>query len=103
MKIQDEKKVIYQSPNGALQLKADVENETIWANLLQISELFDTDKSGISRHINNIYKSEELVKKGTIAKFATVQKESDREVARDIEHYSLEVILSVGYRINSKK
>lgn len=103
MKSQKEKKVIYQTPNGALQLKTDIEKETIWANLLQISELFDTDKSGISRHIKNIYKSEELIKKGTIAKFATVQKEGDREVVRDIEHYSLEIILSVGYRINSKK
>lgn len=104
MKKQVEKKAaIYQSANGAIQLKADIQQDTIWASLLQIAELFDTDKSGISRHINNIYKSEELSQKGTVAKFATVQKEGKRAVARDIEHYSLDVILSVGYRINSKK
>lgn len=99
----EEKIAVYQSPNGALQLKADIKQDTIWASLMQISALFDTDKSGISRHINNIYKSGELSQKGTVAKFATVQKEGAREVARDVEHYSLDVILSVGYRINSKK
>ena len=87
----EEKTAIYQSSNGAIQLKADAQQDTIWANLLQIAELFDTDKSG------------ELSQKGTVANFATVQKEGSREVARDIEHYSLDVILSVGYRINSKK
>lgn len=99
----EEKIAIYQSSNGAIQLKADAQQDTIWASLMQIVALFETDKSGISRHINNIYKSGELSKKGTVAKFATVQKEGGREVARHVEHYSLDVILSVGYRINSKK
>lgn len=99
----EQKIAIYQSTSGAIQLKADSEQDTIWANLMQIAELFETDKSGISRHISNIYKSGELGKKGTVAKFATVQKEGNREVARNIEHFSLDVILSVGYRINSKK
>lgn len=94
---------IYQSSSGALQLKADIQQDTIWANLLQIAELFNTDKSGISRHIKNIYSSGELSKKGTVANFATVQKEGKREVAREVEHYNLDVILSVGYRVNSKK
>src|SRR3990167_9057645 len=95
--------VVYQSKSGSLELKADIQQDTIWASLMQITELFDTDKSGISRHINNIYKSGELPRRGTVAKFATVQKEGRREVIRDIEHYSLDIILSVGYRINSKK
>ena len=99
----EEKLAIYQSSNGAIQLKTDSQQDTIWANLMQISELFETDKSGISRHINNVYKSGELSKKGTVAKFATVQKEGNREVGRNVEHFSLDVILSVGYRINSKK
>lgn len=104
MKKQIEEKIaIYQSPNGAIQLKADTQQDTIWASLMQIVELFETDKSGISRHINNIYKSGELSKKGTVANFATVQKEGNREVVRNVEHFSLDVILSVGYRINSKK
>ena len=59
-----EEAVIYQSKNGALQLKADIKQDTIWATLMQIAELFDTDKSGISRHINNIYKEGELAQKG---------------------------------------
>lgn len=95
--------IIYQSKSGSLELKADIQQDTIWANLMQISELFDTDKSGVSRHIRNIYKSGELTKKGTVANFATVQKEGSREISRDIEHYSLDMILSVGYRVNSKK
>lgn len=99
----EQKIAIYQSTSGAIQLKADAEQDTIWANLMEIAELFETDKSGISRHINNIYKSGELSKKGTVAKFATVQKEGEREVSRNVEHFSLDVILSVGYRINSKK
>jgi len=99
----EEKIAVYQSPNGAIQLKADIQQDTIWANLMQISKLFDTDKSGVSRHINNIYNSGELSKKGTVVKFATVQREGSREVIRQVEHFSLDVILSVGYRINSKK
>lgn len=102
-KLIEEKIAIYQSSSGALQLKADIQKDTIWGNLLQIAELFDTDKSGISRHISNIYKSGELSKKGTVASFATVQKEGKREVERDIEYYNLDIILSVGYRVNSKK
>ena len=99
----DEQAVIYQLKSGALQLKADGLHDTIWASLMQIAELFDTDKSGISRHINNIYKSEELSRRATVAKFATVQKEGGREVAREIEYFNLDLILSVGYRVNSKK
>ncbi|MDP1574648.1 MAG: virulence protein RhuM/Fic/DOC family protein [Coxiellaceae bacterium] len=95
--------VIYQSKNGALELQADTQRDTIWANLMQISALFATDKSGISRHIRNIYTSKELPKKGTVANFATVQKEGNREIRRDVEHYSLDMILSIGYRVNSKK
>ncbi len=102
-KIQDHPVAIYQLKNGALQLKADVKEDTIWASLLQIAELFDTNKSGISRHIKNIYESKELPRKSTVAKFATVQKEGNREVSREIEYFNLDVILSVGYRVNSLK
>jgi prophage maintenance system killer protein len=94
---------IYQLDNGAIQLKADEKGATLWASLSQIAELFDTDKSGISRHINNIYKSEELQRKSTVANFATVQIEGNRDITRQIEHFNLDVILSVGYRVNSIK
>ncbi|MEK7074842.1 MAG: virulence protein RhuM/Fic/DOC family protein, partial [Patescibacteria group bacterium] len=85
------------------ELKGDTARETIYANLNQIAILFDTDKSGVSRHINNIFSSGELEKKSTVAKFATVQTEGKRVVGREIEYFNLDLILSVGYRINSKK
>jgi death-on-curing family protein len=94
--------VIYQGKNGEISLKGDFKRETIWASLQQIADLFETDKSGISRHIKNIYQSGELKKKATVAKIATVQKEGKREVKREIEYYNLDLILSVGYRVNSK-
>jgi prophage maintenance system killer protein len=94
--------VVYQAPSGAIELRGDVSKETIWATLNQLAELFEIDKSGISRHINNIMKSGELGG-STVAKFATVQNEGDRTVTRQIEYYNLDMILSVGYRVNSKK
>lgn len=95
--------VIYQTKSGAIELKQDLSRETLWASLNQIAELFDTDKSGISRHISNIFASGELDAKATVAKFATVQKEGEREISRTIEYYNLDAILSVGYRVNSRK
>jgi len=74
----------------------------IWANLEQISALFGRDKSVISRHIKNIFKEEELQRNATVAIFATVQKEGKRNVERKIEYFNLDLILSVGYRVNSK-
>jgi hypothetical protein len=65
--------VIYQKENGAVELRGDFAHETVWANLNQITKLFDTDKSGISRHINNIFKSGEMDKDRTVAKFAKIQ------------------------------
>ncbi|MDF1877942.1 virulence protein RhuM/Fic/DOC family protein [Sulfurimonas sp. SAG-AH-194-L11] len=94
---------IFQAENGAIELKGDSSHETIWANLEQIAQLFKRDKSGISRHIKNIYKSTELEEKATVAIFATVQKEGQREVTRNIEYYNLDMILSIGYRVDSKE
>ena len=95
--------IIYQAKSGAIEFKGDFKKETLWASLQEIADLFETDKSGISRHIKNIYKTGELEQKSTVAKIATVQKEGDREVERIIDFYNLDVILSVGYRVNSKK
>lgn len=94
--------IIFQTNNGSLELKTDSNIETIWANLDQISQLFNRDKSVISRHIKNIFKEEELNKNSTVAFFATVQKEGKRIINRNIEHFNLDLILSVGYRVNSK-
>lgn len=94
--------IIFQSENGALELRTNGEKDTVWANLDQIATLFGRDKSVISRHINNIFKEEELDRNSTVAKIATVQKEGKRNVERQIEYFNLDLILSVGYRVNSK-
>lgn len=95
--------IVYQAKTGAIELRGDFERDTLWAHLQQIADLFETNKSGISRHISNIYRVGELERAATVAKIATVQKEGEREVRREIAYYNLDVILSVGYRVNSKK
>jgi hypothetical protein len=94
---------IYTSPDGSTQVEVQFEGETFWLNLNQMSSLFEKDKSLISRHLSNIYKEGELVRNSTVAKNATVQIEADREVKREIEYFNLDAILSVGYRVNSKR
>lgn len=80
-----------------------IKDENIWATQRAIAELFGVDKSNISRHIANIYADNELSPSSTIAKIATVQNEGSRQVSRELEHYNLDMIISVGYRVNSKK
>ena len=94
---------IYTSPDGSTQIEVQFEGDTFWLNLNQISSLFEKDKSVISRHLGNIYKEGELDRNSTVAKNATVQMEADRNVKREIEYYNLDAILSVGYRVNSKR
>lgn len=94
--------IIFQSENGALELRTNGEKDTVWASLDQIAALFGRDKSVVSRHINNIFKEKELDRNSTVAKIATVQKEGKRNVERQIEYFNLDLILSVGYRVNSK-
>ena len=89
--------------DGELELNVSIEQESVWLNLNQICELFDRDKSVISRHIKNIFLEKELEKISTVAKYATVQFEGGREILRDIEYYNLDVIISVGYRVKSQK
>jgi len=95
--------LIYQNPENKTEIKVQFEGETFWLSLNQISELFGRDKSVISRHLNNIYKTAELDRFSTVAKNATVQTEAGRKVTRTIEFYNLDAILSVGYRVNSKR
>lgn len=80
-----------------------IKDSTIWATQKIIAELFGVDKSTISRHIANIYAEGELPQDSTIAKIATFQKEGNRDISRDLEYYNLDMIISVGYRVNSKK
>lgn len=95
--------IIYQNDNDEVQIEVQFENETFWLSLNQIATLFERDKSVISRHLNNIYKEGELDVDSTVAKSATVQHEGSRKVKRTIEYYNLDAILSVGYRVNSKR
>ena len=89
--------------NGELELKVSLENESVWLNRNQLSELFDRDIKTIGKHINNVFREKELEKYSTVANFATVQNEGGREVTRDIEYYNLDVIISIGYRVKSQK
>ena len=87
--------------NGELELKVSVNEETIWLTQKQLAELFKVSKQNISLHINNIFNEEELPKKSTVKFFLIVQKEGNRELERNIEHYNLDMIISIGYRVNS--
>jgi len=80
-----------------------IEKETVWLNRQQLSVLFGRDVKTIGKHINNVFAEEELVKKSTVANFVTVQNEGNRMVERNVEHYNLDVIISVGYRVKSKQ
>ena len=89
--------------DGELELKVSVDSETIWLTQLQMSQLFDTSTDNVGLHLKNIYLEKELDKISTVKYYLTVQKEGNREVTRNIEHYNLDMILSLGYRINSIK
>lgn len=97
-----ENEIIIYQPDSTLALDVRVENETVWLNRNQIALLFDRDVKTIGKHINNALR-EELDGLSTIANFATVQFEGSRKVTRNIDYYNLDVILSVGYRVKSKR
>ncbi len=94
---------IYKTEDGNTEINVQLEKETVWLSLNKMANLFDRDKSVISRHINNIFKEKELSRKTTVAKYATVQNEGGREIERNIEYFNLDVIISVGYRIKSMR
>jgi hypothetical protein len=94
---------LYKTSSGETKIEVRFEDETAWLSLNQIAELFDRDKSVISRHLKNIFKENELDYNSAVAKNATVQMEGKREVKREIEFYNLDAIISVGYRVNSKQ
>ena len=91
--------VLFEDEN--IKLEVNMKDDTVWLSLDQMVKLFDRDKSVISRHIKNAF-AEEL-DNSTVANFATVQKEGNREVTRNIEYYNLDMIISVGYRVKSKR
>ena len=91
--------IIYQTEDGLLKIDVNMQDETVWLSLEQMAELFERDKSTISRHIKNIFEEGELLRESTVANFATVQNEGNRQVERMIDYYNLDVIISVGYRV----
>ncbi len=92
--------VIYQAKNGAIQLRGDVAHETVWATQAQIAEAFDAERSVVTKHIRNILKDKELDERAVCAKFAHT---ADDGKTYQVQHYNLDIILSVGYRTNSKR
>ncbi|MGL1958323.1 MAG: virulence RhuM family protein [Colwellia sp.] len=95
--------VLFRSGDGQTKVECRFEADTLWLSLNQVAMLFNRDKSVISKHLKNIYDDGELAQNATVAKYATVQIEGVREVNRSIEHYNLEAILAVGYRVRSKQ
>jgi len=93
--------IIYQDKNKKIEVQ--MKEETIWLSLNQIAFLFDVKKAAISKHIKNIFSSGELDETSTVSKMETVQQEGSRKVKRKITYYNFDVIIAVGYRVNSKK
>lgn len=93
--------LVFQTKQGALQLKADRNQETIWASQAQMAELFGVNPQAITKHIANIYRDNELRENGTCSKMEQVQSEGKRSIRRQVKFYNLDVMIAVGYRINS--
>ena len=100
--MEEKKNEIILFENQGVKLEVNLKDETVWLNREQLAKLFDRDVKTIGKHINNALK-EELQDIPTVAKFATVQKEGDRKVTRNIEYYNLDMIVSIGYRVKSNK
>lgn len=94
--------IFYNDEEGQTKIEVILQDENVWLNIESLTKLFKIDRSGITRHINNIYKDEELEENSTCAKIAHVQKEGNRSVTRDIAYYNLDMIISIGFRVNSK-
>ena len=95
--------LFYSDDEGNIKVEVLLKNEDVWLNTEALATLFNIDRSGITRHIRNIYKDEELEEASTCAKIAQVQKEGTREVKRIYLYYNLDMIISIGFRVNSKK
>jgi prophage maintenance system killer protein len=101
--MENEKIIIYQTPEGGTTVDVTLDQDTVWLTQTQIVALFESSKANISEHIKHIYKTGELDPETTVRNFRTVRKEGKRQIARELDHYSLDLILSVGYRVNSKR
>ena len=95
--------IIYQMPDGSTDLDVRLENETIWLTQAQMVDLFVSSKANISEHIKHIYKTHELEENTTVRKFRTVRTEGKRDVSRELEYYNLDMIIAIGYRVNTQR
>lgn len=95
--------LLYTTPNGKVKVEIYLQNESIWLTQQKIADLFGVDRTVVSKHLANIYQTNELTKEATCAKIAQVQSEGSRSVTRQIEYYNLDAIISVGYRVNSSQ
>ena len=95
--------VILYNPDDTIRLEVRMNDETVWLSQAQLVELFQSSKANISEHIKSIYQQQELEKDSTVRFFRTVQREGTRMVTRNVEHYNLDMIISVGYRVNTKR
>lgn len=95
--------LIYEAENGSTQVDVRLDAETVWLTQEQMAALFGRERSVVTKHLRNVFKEGELSTAATCAKFAHVQNEGGRNVTRDIEHYNLDVVISVGYRVKSQR
>ena len=95
--------IIYQTEDGQTQVDVRMENETVWLTQAQMVELFQTTKQNVSLHVGNVFKEGELEQEATVKEYLTVQQEGKRSVSRQVKYYNLDVIISVGYRVKSKR
>jgi len=93
--------IIYQPDDQSVKFEVRIEDDTVWLTQGQIVSLFSTSKANVSEHIKSIFQSNELSFQATVRKFRTVQIEGSRKVMRDLDHYNLDMIISIGYRVNS--
>ncbi len=93
--------ILYQTKDGRTRLEVRMDKDTVWLSQNQMAELFQTTKQNVSLHVNNIFAEGELERAATVKEFLTVQQEGKRQVSRNVEHYNLDVIISVGYRVKS--
>ena len=101
--MEEQKIIIYQSEDGQTQINVRLENETVWLTQAQMVELFQTTKQNVSLHVGNVFKEGELDQESTVKEYLTVQNEGKRVVSRNVKYYNLDVIISVGYRVKSKR
>ena len=99
--VADDSQIVLYQPDESISLQVKIEEDTVWLMQAQMVELFGSSKANISEHITNIYQQGELMQSATVRKFRTVRKEGNRMVTRNMDYYNLDMIISVGFRVNS--